>query len=294
MHRGRAPGGASRLVCMSRKPPVRRTCSSRRLFRVSKSTARRKTKPIPTRCTTAQFGLMERVKMQRPKEFDAKVMAYLPALKKLARKLTNTKTSRRACAGHAALRVWRIGRTSAMIRLRPRTASTIGLRSTCVLSRRASVKERTQQEKTCLSADEIALTRRKRQPRQEDITYANQIVRRLSRSRDGRMLVRIGGGEKLKEIGKRAASRTERVRQLTERARERLVKAVAALMLKLRDYQQERRTGRLRLLVGGAWQSACGRCDRHREEPAYGVAYQAPGRRAGQNCASWSQPMWPS
>ncbi|TJV67343.1 MAG: hypothetical protein E5X76_32755 [Mesorhizobium sp.] len=82
-------------------------------------------------------------------------------------------------------------------------------------------------KKNMPAAGETALVGLSTSARQEDITYASQIVRRLSRSRDGRMLVRLGKGEMLREVGARRGITHERVRQLTAQARERLVKAVA-------------------------------------------------------------------
>lgn len=164
--------------------------------------------------------------MTRPAAFDAAVMAYRPALIKLARKITNTKDEQDELVQDTLLYVfghWTNFRNDP-------TAPKNGMYNWLTLNMRSIAQGKRQvaanKKKNMPAAGETALVGLSTPARQEDITYAGQIVRRLSRSRDGRMLVRLGKGEKLREIGARRGVTHERVRQLTERARERLVKAV--------------------------------------------------------------------
>lgn len=162
--------------------------------------------------------------MQRPKEFDKAVMAYMPALTKLARKLTNTADEREDLVQDTMAYVFSHWTN---FRGEPSTPKngmynwlTLNMRSLAQGKRKVASNAR----KNMPKANESALTSMATAPRQEDIAYANQVVRRLSRSREGRMLVRLGGGEMLKDVAAKRGIGVERVRQLTERARERLVK----------------------------------------------------------------------
>ncbi|MBZ9943469.1 sigma-70 family RNA polymerase sigma factor [Mesorhizobium sp. BR1-1-13] len=158
----------------------------------------------------------------RPKAFDTKVLNYLPVLKKLARKLTSTADEREELVQDTLAYIF-----GHWTNFRPDGGMynwlTLNMRSIAQGKRQVAANK----HKNMPRAGESALATMGTQPRQEDIVYANQIVRRLSRSRDGRMLVRLGGGEMLKDIGKRRGIGAERVRQLTDRARERLAKVAA-------------------------------------------------------------------
>lgn len=160
--------------------------------------------------------------MQRPKEFDAKVMAYLPGLTKLARKLTNNTAEREDLVQDTmafAFDRWQNFREDGglwnWLQMNMRAILQMQRAKQATLSRRLPIKD---------DPEGRAVAKLSTAPRQEDITYANQVVRRLSRSRDGRMLVRLGKGEMLREVAEKRGIGTERVRQLTARARERLVK----------------------------------------------------------------------
>ncbi|MBZ9659809.1 sigma-70 family RNA polymerase sigma factor [Mesorhizobium sp. ESP-6-4] len=163
--------------------------------------------------------------MTRPAAFDAAVMAYLPALKKLARKLTNINDDRDELVQDTLAYVFSHWRNFRNDPSAPKNGMynwlTLNMRSIAQGKRQVAANKK----KNMPAADVLALTRLSTPAQQEDITYATQVVRRLSRSRDGRMLVRLGKGEMLREIGERRGISHERVRQLTEQARERLVKA---------------------------------------------------------------------
>jgi DNA-directed RNA polymerase specialized sigma24 family protein len=155
-------------------------------------------------------------------------MAYLPGLKKLARKLTKTMDERDELVQDTMAYVFNHWTNFRNDPSAPRNGMynwlTLNMRSIAQGKRHVAANARKNMPKETLAA----LVGVSTPANQEDIVYANQIVRRLSRSREGRMLVRIGGGEMLKDVAARRGIGVERVRQLTERAREELVRRVAA------------------------------------------------------------------
>jgi DNA-directed RNA polymerase specialized sigma24 family protein len=164
---------------------------------------------------------------KRPEAFDAAVMAYIPGLKKLARKLTNTADARDELVQDTmvyAFSHWTNFRNDPPA---PKNGMynwlTLNMRSIAQGKRQVAANAKKNMPREPLSALVASAT----PASQENIVYANQIVRRLSRTREGRMLVRIGSGETLIEVGKRRGLCHERVRQLTERARESLMKVAA-------------------------------------------------------------------
>lgn len=160
----------------------------------------------------------------RPAAFDKAVMAYMPALTKLARKLTNTADEREELVQDTMAYVFSHWTNFRGEPGAPRNGMynwlTLNMRSIMQGKRSVAANAR----KNMPRASEFAASLLGKPANQEDIVYANQVVRRLSYTRDGRMLVRIGGGETLNEVAGRRGIGRERVRQLTERARERLVK----------------------------------------------------------------------
>jgi DNA-directed RNA polymerase specialized sigma24 family protein len=166
--------------------------------------------------------------MNRPATFDKAVMAYLPGLKKLARKLANTADERDELVQDTMAYVFSHWTNFRNDPSAPRNGMynwlTLNMRSIAQGKRQVAANARKNMPKETLAA----LVGVSTPANQEDIVYANQIVRRLSRSREGRMLVRIGGGEMLKDVAAKRGIGVERVRQLTERAREGLVRMVAA------------------------------------------------------------------
>jgi RNA polymerase sigma factor (sigma-70 family) len=159
---------------------------------------------------------------QRPKEFDAQLVAYLPGLRNHAKRFVAREDVDELVQDTVAyaLQRWTLYRDA-----EGTFATWLQWQMRAVIANRkekAGTKKRKHKD---VPIDGLRLTT---PARQEDIVYAGQIVRRLSRSRDGRMLVRLGKGEKLREIGERRGITHERVRQLTERARENLVARIAA------------------------------------------------------------------
>ncbi|TPM59001.1 sigma-70 family RNA polymerase sigma factor [Mesorhizobium sp. B2-2-4] len=170
---------------------------------------------------------MQHDKNKRPAVFDAAVMAYRPALIKLARKLTNTPDEREELVQDTLAYVFSHWANFRNDPTAPKNGMynwlTLNMRSIAQGKRNVAANAR----KNMPRASELAASMVSVAASQENIVYAKQIVRRLSRSREGRMLVRIGGGEMLKDIGKRRGIGAERVRQLTDRARDGLKKVAA-------------------------------------------------------------------
>lgn len=162
--------------------------------------------------------------MQRPKDFDSRLMAYLPALRKLSVRLANPGEREDLVQDTLAylLTNWTNFRNTDDETGQPTykgfyTWVTLNMRSIAQAKRKSAATK----AKHFIDRAADGITK----PQQEDIVYAGQVCRRLSRTREGRMLVRVGGGETLKEIGSKRGIGVERVRQLTERARTRLVKS---------------------------------------------------------------------
>ncbi|MCG7507085.1 sigma-70 family RNA polymerase sigma factor [Mesorhizobium retamae] len=65
---------------------------------------------------------------------------------------------------------------------------------------------------------------RSTEPQQENIVMAAQMVRKLSRSRGGRMLVRLAAGERMYEIAARRKISHQRVEQLISKERKKIQK----------------------------------------------------------------------
>lgn len=155
---------------------------------------------------------------QRPAAFDAHVMAYLPALKKLARKITSTEDDREELLQDTlehAFSSWRNYRPDGSMH----KWLTLSMRSLAQRNRRRAATS---------SHGALGDWDKPVAANQEDIAYANGIIRTLTRTREGRMLVWRGRGDTLGEIGKRRGIGTTRVQQLVDKARARLAAREAA------------------------------------------------------------------
>lgn len=158
--------------------------------------------------------------MTRPAAFDAQLVAYLPGLRNHAKRFVAREDVDELVQDTVAyaLQKWALYRDA-----EGTFATWLQWQMRAVLTARSDKENTKKRRRTDVPIDGLQLTT---PARQEEIVYAGQVVRRLSRSRDGRMLVRLGKGEMLHEIGARRGITNERVRQLTVRARERLVRAV--------------------------------------------------------------------
>lgn len=159
----------------------------------------------------------------RPATFDSHVMAYLPALKKLARKLTNNDDDREELLQDTlayALSSWRNFRADSS---KPKS----GIYNWLTLNMRA-LAQRNRRRAASGSHGALGDWDKPVAANQEDIAYANGIIRTLTRTREGRMLVWRGRGDTLGEIGKRRGISANRVQQLVDKARARLAAREAA------------------------------------------------------------------
>lgn len=150
----------------------------------------------------------------RPAEFDARVMAYLPGLKKLALKYVPKKYADDLVTDTIiyALGKWRNYREDGG-----------GFWNWLAWGMRGIVKNqattaRAQRHGAGMVvplADHDAAV----DARQDDALHARDVLKRMSRTREGRIMIRRGLGDQLDEIGKRRGIGKERVRQLEMRGR---------------------------------------------------------------------------
>lgn len=160
---------------------------------------------------------------ERPASFDAAVVAHIPYIERFVRKLAprdDVEEITQDVLAYAMNR-WNL--------YRPADGS-IG--TWLAWQVRSIVKQRRDKAKTLRKhfsdADpEAVLAVRSSQPQQENIVMANQTLRRLSRSRGGRMLVRVASGELMREVGAKRGVTHQRVHQLIEEARVNLKKVAA-------------------------------------------------------------------
>lgn len=157
---------------------------------------------------------------QRTAAFDSAVMAYVPALKKLARKLD--KTDYEELLQDTLTYVFAKWQNFRADPAQPRS----GMYSWLTLTMRSIAQAKRQLVRP--KHVEIANWDKPVAARQEETVFAGEVLSRLAQTREGRMLVRFAKGEKLREIGKRRGIGAERVRQLIEKARDRLVRTGVA------------------------------------------------------------------
>lgn len=160
----------------------------------------------------------------RPAEFDRRLVAHIPNMKRAAWRRAKGDDSAEILqdALAHALAKWATFRNEA--------GDYVGFATWCSWQVRAVVEKRRESARAAKRAAKFAPFDRVTPtvaPRQENIVYAGQVVRRLSRSRDGRILLQAAKGESKTDIGKRRGITGERVRQLSERARERITRTAA-------------------------------------------------------------------
>lgn len=154
----------------------------------------------------------------RPATFDSHVMAYLPALKKLARRITSNDDEREELLQDTLIYAF-----DNWHKFRPEG----GMYNWLTLNMR-SLAQRNRRRATANAAASFGDWSKPVPANQEDIVYAGQIIRKLTRTREGRMLVWRGRGDTLGEIGKRRGISANRVQRLVDKARARLVAREAA------------------------------------------------------------------
>lgn len=157
----------------------------------------------------------------RPAEFDRRLVAHIPNMRR---------TATRFAKGDDRTEILQDALTYALDRwatFRNANGDYAGFATWCTWQVRAVVHRRRERadaakrEAKFAPIEKITATVA---PRQENIVFAGQVVRRLSRTRDGRILLQAAKGEKKMDIGKRRGISGERVRQLSERARERITR----------------------------------------------------------------------
>lgn len=138
----------------------------------------------------------------RPAEFDARLMAYMPAIRGLAKRYA-AKGDGEDLAQEVlefALTKWQ--------NYRPDGGFYKWLQLNAFEI--AQAKRRKRREPVCHNPDaDVSVA-----ARQENIVFADQIVRRLKRSRAGRMHLRYAAGESQTSIGRRRKISAARVHQL--------------------------------------------------------------------------------
>lgn len=149
----------------------------------------------------------------RPAEFDARVMAYMPGLKKLALRYVPRKYADDLVTDTIiyALEKWRNYRADG------------GFWNWLSWAMRGIVKNQATVAKAQRHgagmvvplADHDAAV----DARQDDALHARDVLKRMSRTREGRIMIRRGLGDQLDEIGRRRGIGKERVRQLEMRGR---------------------------------------------------------------------------
>lgn len=152
----------------------------------------------------------------RPAEFDARVMAYMPALKKLAIKLVPAGQREDLIQDVLlwALANWR--------KFRPDGGFynwlTLNMRGIAQNKRRSAEAR----ARTAPLADDPYMRRAAAvgaPATQEDGLAARDVIAKLARSREGRVMIRRGLGDTLAEVGKRRGIGAERARQIEMRGR---------------------------------------------------------------------------
>lgn len=159
--------------------------------------------------------------MQRPKEFDAKVMAYLPALKKLARKYVPAGEREELIQDTLVqiLASWENFRGTDY------SVGTGFYRWIACQMRGVAANKRNKKSVTTVQDDSGKYAHIVGKPAdQERAIIAKDMLERAT-GRDGAVLLRRGMGFGLVEIGVEMGIKRERVRQLEQRGRDSLRKA---------------------------------------------------------------------
>lgn len=160
----------------------------------------------------------------RPAEFDRRLVAHIPNMKRTATRFAkgDDRTEILQDALAHALAKWATFRNEAGDYAGFATWCTWQVRAVVELRREAAGAAKRAAKLSPIEKADLTVG-----PRQENIVFAGQVVRRLSRSRDGRILLQAAKGEKKIDIAKRRGISGERVRQLSERARERITRTAA-------------------------------------------------------------------
>lgn len=148
----------------------------------------------------------------RPAEFDARLAAHIPALRKRARMYVAHSQIDDLVQDvmASALENWQGYREGGGF------VTWLYWRMRAVMSARRDMASR--QKRSCKTVDVSSVVLAV-PAQQENIAFAAQVVRKLCRSRGGRMLVRIGSGERQAEVAGKYKLSAQRVQQLVAKAR---------------------------------------------------------------------------
>lgn len=160
--------------------------------------------------------------MSRPKEFDARVMAYKPGLHKLAKRYRHKKEDQVDLVTDTiiyALGAWQNFREDG------------GLWAWLTFCMRGLVSNDAKKADARKGIRFVALTDAARQPStapsQQHHVELTDALRRLRRIKGGNVVLRRAMGDTLRDIGERRGVSTTRVEQIANKARAKLVKVAA-------------------------------------------------------------------
>lgn len=162
----------------------------------------------------------------RPAAFDERLHAYMPALKKLAVKLSDRGGAEDLIQDTLlyVLTHWTKFRGDP-------SAPKSGFYNWLTLNMR-SLAQNKRRSIACREAAAPMVGEEKAvnvgtMPNQDDAAFLGQVSRRLKQTREGRALYRYALGDTLEEIGRRRGVGRERARQLVMAGRERIAKMAA-------------------------------------------------------------------
>lgn len=154
----------------------------------------------------------------RPAEFDARVMAYMPGLRKLAAKYTKTDEQREDLVTETvmyALEKWQNFREDGGFYQWLQW----GMRA---IVRNGAVKAAARSRNATMVPIEDHQHHLASVANQEDYVDLSDLVRRAKKHRNGKVVLRVAMGDTLTEIAKRRGVSKERVRQIVVETRKNL------------------------------------------------------------------------
>lgn len=158
----------------------------------------------------------------RPIWYDQKLAAYQPYIRRLVNRAVRVNRDDVVQDVYVeAMNKWHLYRDEY------RFGTWIGLMVRNVISDKLQKSTRKKRIATIVSLDREGVLNISTDPVQHDYVELSQVLRRLSGTRDSDVLMRIAMGDELGEIGADYGISRERVRQLGERERGRLVRVAA-------------------------------------------------------------------
>lgn len=152
----------------------------------------------------------------RPTAFDARLVAHIPMLERLADRHCHPNEREEVVQTTltAALDGWQSFREDGSF------YKWLYWRFRDVCSR---LRDRRKRNLVVVDSDLADRTMMSARPQQEDIVFASEVLQRLSRSRGGRMLAWVGTGETMAEVSARRGGLShQRVQELVSKARRKI------------------------------------------------------------------------